>query len=79
MSSERMAEHIHAATEAQTWLQNHGSYVESTLMHRGRPVLAIFGPPRALLEKARRITVNWNGRTTSVWSATYNGCEIRWR
>ncbi|EGZ8548052.1 hypothetical protein P6C48_002248 [Escherichia coli] len=74
-----MSMNIKMATDAQNWLQAHGSHVSESYLGVARPILEITCPPSALVKKAVRIMERKSGIARSVWMVHFNGCQIIWR
>lgn len=79
MITERMAEHVQMAEQAQEWLRQHGSRIEDLRVFMRRPLLVIACPPVELVKSAERISEKCNGESRSVWIASVNGCRVMWR
>ncbi|EFW2814631.1 hypothetical protein BV422_002916 [Shigella sonnei] len=74
-----MSRNIKMATDAQNWLQAHGSHVNESYLGVARPVLEITCPPPELVRNAVRIMEHKSGVARSVWTTRLNGCQIIWR
>lgn len=79
MIAERIAEHVSMAEEAQAWLRERGSRIETLRVFMRRPLLVIVNPPVELVNSAQRISESCNGGSRSVWVASVNGCRVMWR
>lgn len=79
MIAERIAEHVSMAEQAQEWLRQRGSRIETLRVFMRRPMLVITCPPVELLNSAERISENCDGGSRSVWVASLNGCRVMWR
>lgn len=79
MITEHIAEHVQMAEQAQEWLRQHGSRIETLRVFMRRPLLVIACPPVELVKTAERISENYNGASRSVWVASVNGCRVMWR
>lgn len=73
-----MAGALRLAAEAACRIEDAGGTIIAAYANGRRPVLIVAGPPPFVAGHAKRTHPNGAGGTTTVFAASYHGCQLEW-